>query len=163
MFFAFLRLHNGFAADLLNKGEPHIGDCRCSVHASFFLHLTDDVLQRFFFVLIELKMRKHHFVALRKFAGRKANGNSRIRCMVFNQMHNCVQASMYGSVVVLRITKIAAARFFLILRHMNGVADQLADALVLCCRNRYYRDSERFLHLVYADSSPVFAYLIHHI
>ena len=50
VFFAFVRFDDRCFADLLYEGKAHVRD-RCGlIHAAFFLHLTDDMPQHFFFI-----------------------------------------------------------------------------------------------------------------
>ena len=111
-----MRLDDRCLANLLNESKAHIRDCRSLIHAAFLFHLTDDVLQHFFFILIQLELVKNHLVAFRQLACRKTNRNARFRCVVLDQMHDTMQTAMHRAIMILRVAKICAPRFFLILR-----------------------------------------------
>ena len=78
-------------------------------------------------------------------------------------MHNCVEASVDSSAVVIFVAKILAAGFLLIMCYMNSVANQFVDTFVFCSRNRNHGNSQHTLHQVNVHGSAVAAKLVHHV
>ena len=163
MFFAFPRFYNRLLANLLNESKSHIGDrCRL-IHSALLFHLTNDMPEHFLFILIKFQLLKNPFIPFCKLARSKSNRYARICCMVLDEMHDAVQAAMDRAVVILRVTKIRAPRFLLILRHMKRMIDQFADSFIFRSRNRNDRNSEHRFHRIDMNRSSVFAHLIHHV
>ena len=119
--------------------------------------------QHALFVVIKLKLLQYHTVAFRKLAGCKSERDLCRFCVVLNQMHYTVQASVYSTSVLLRAAEIRTPRFFLILCHMYSVIHKLAYSLISGCGYRYYRNTQSLFHLVDKNSSSVFSDLVHHI
>ena len=78
-------------------------------------------------------------------------------------MHDRMQRTVDGTAVVIRLTEVLSARFFLVFGHMDSMGNQFIDSLVFCSRNRDNRDAKSLFHLVHEHRTAVFAYLIHHV
>ena len=163
MLLALMRFNHGFIADFFNKIKAHMGN-RCGpVKPTLRLHLFYNMLQGFFFILIQPKLFQDQFIPFRKLTGCKTHRNIRLLCMIFNEMHNSMKTSVNGSAVIVCITEIQPLWFFLIFCHMNGMCNQFVDTFILRCGNRHNRDSQCVLHLVHQHRASILSYLIHHI
>ena len=88
-------------ADRMQINDDHMAGCwmnvkRCLLYTSkapLCLHLQNYVFYCFLFVLRQLKLFFYKSVAFNYFACGKANGNLRFICMVFDKVHNSVNAS----------------------------------------------------------------------
>ena len=78
-------------------------------------------------------------------------------------MHDRMQRTVDGTAVVIRLTEVLSARFFLVFGHMDSMGNQFIDSLVFCSGNRDNRDAKSLFHLVHEHRTTVFAYLIHHV
>ena len=114
-------------------------------------------------VCIQFEGLFHQAVTFHQLAGGKADRDACGCCVIFDQMHHAVQASVHRAAVVFLVAEVLARRLLLVLRHVNCVFHQLFHALFLCRGDWHHRDSQDALHLVYADASAVAAELIHHI
>ena len=83
--------------------------------------------------------------------------------MVLDQVHDSVQAAVYRSSMILRVTEVLPSRLFLILCHMQCMLDQLSDTLIFRCGDRDDRDAEQLLHLIDEHGAAIVAHLIHHV
>ena len=83
--------------------------------------------------------------------------------MVFDEVHDAVQATVYGTTMVVLVAEVLAHRGFLILCDMDGVVHQLIDTFVLRSGDGHHGQTEDLLHFVYHDAAAVVAHLIHHI
>ena len=83
--------------------------------------------------------------------------------MVLNQVHDGVQAAVYRAARFVRIAEVHSAGTLLVVRDVQRVIDQLADALVFGRGDRYDRDPQHGLHLVDADGAAVGRHLVHHV
>ena len=133
MFFTFFWFHNRFITDFFNKIKTHMCDCCCSVQTTFVFHLFNNMLQHFFLVLIQIQTVHDQLITFRKFCCCKANRDSCCFGMVFDQMHDCMEASMYCSAIFISIAKIDDLWFFLIFCHMKCMLNQLINSLILGC------------------------------
>ena len=121
------------------------------------------MLQELFFILIQLELFQDQFIPFCQFACRKSYRNVCLLCMILDQMHDPVQASVYCSAMVICITEILSPRTFLIFCHMHGMLDQFANSFILRSRDWNNRYSKFLLHLIYQDRTAVVPHLIHHI
>ena len=102
-------------------------------------------------------------IALHDLAGGEADRDVRGLSVVFNQVHDGVQAAVYCAAGIVCVAEVHAAGAFLIVRDVQRMVDQLADALVLRSGNRHDRDTQHGLHFVDADGTAVGGHLIHHV
>ena len=163
MFPAFFRLYYGSLAHSMYKRHSHICNSCGLVKSAFFFHLSYDMLQHALFVVIKLKLLQYHTVAFCKLAGCKSERNLRRFCMILNQVHYTMQASVYSAAVLLRTAEIRTPRFFLILCHMYGMIYKFAYSFIFSCRYRHHRNTQSLFHLVDKNSTSVFSDLVHHI
>ena len=163
MLLALFGLNDCLIADFFNKVKSHVRNGSRTVQSPLTFHLLYNMLQHLFFILVKLQFFKDQLIPLCKLGCCKAYRNPGFLCMVFDQMHNGVKASVNSSSVIIRITKVYFFRLFLIFCHMKSMGYQLVNSLIFCCGNRNYRDSKHFLHPVDNDRTTVFPDLIHHI
>ena len=121
------------------------------------------MLTRLQLIPIQFQGIQNHFVALDHFVGRKSDRDPRTLGVVLDQMHDRMDTAMDRAAVIVRITEILSLRFFLIVRHMDGMLDQLVDPLVGGRRDRNDRYAQQLFHLVDPDAAPVLSHLVHHI
>ena len=158
-----LRLHNRLGADLFDKGKPHIRNGCGTVEPALCFHLYDDMLQRLLFIFIQPELIQYEVVALRELRRCEPHRDPCLFCMVVDQVHDSVQAAVYRSAMILRVTEVLPSRLFLILCHMQCMLDQLSDTLIFRCGDRDDRDAEQLLHLIDEHGAAIVAHLIHHV
>ena len=163
MFSALLRLDHRFADKLFNEIKAHVGNRCRPVKTALFFHLQDDVINHLLFILLELQRFQDPFVSLNHLGRGKTDRYLRALRMILNQVHDCVQRSVYSAAVFLRVTEILPSGSLLIFRHMDRMPYQLVDTLVLARRNRNNRYTEHFLHPVDQNGAAVSLHFIHHI
>ena len=163
MLAALFWFYHGLTADFFNKIKAHIRNRRRAVQAALRLHLTDDMLEHLFLVFIEGQLLQDQRIALCQLARRKPHRNIRPCGVILDQMHDRVQRAVNGTAVVIRLTEVLSARFFLIFGHMDSVRHQLLDSLVFRSGNRDNRDAETLFHLVDEYGTAVLAHLVHHV
>ena len=83
--------------------------------------------------------------------------------MIFDQMHDSVQASVYRTAMIICTAKILSSRTFLIFCHMYCMLDQFFDSFILCSRNWNDRNPQCFFHLIDQHRTSVISDFIHHI
>ena len=160
---ALMGLDNGLSHQLVDKVEPHIRNGSGPVQPALLLHLEDDVLDHFFFVLIQLQGFLNAVVALHQLRGGKTHRDASCLGVVLNEMDDAMDAAVDRTAVVVLATEIQPAWAFLILCHMDGMVYQLIHTLVLGRGDGHHRDAQHGLHLVDADGTAISAHLIHHI
>jgi len=163
MLAALFWFYHGLTADFFNKIKTHIRNRRRAVQAALRLHLTDDMLEHLFLVFIEGQLLQDQRIALCQLARRKPHRNIRPCGVILDQMHDRMQRTVDGTAVVIRLTEVLSARFFLVFGHMDSMGNQFIDSLVFCSGNRDNRDAKSLFHLVHEHRTAVFAYLIHHV
>ena len=163
VFFAFLRLHHGLVAQPLDEGEAHLSHGRGAVEPAFFFHLHDEMLQSLFFVLGELQGIHDDIVAFHKLRGSEAHWDVNTLGMVFNEVHDAVQAPVYGPTVIVLVAEILTDRGFLVFRHMDGVVYQFGNTFVFGGRNGHHGQTEDFLHFIHEDTASIVAHFVHHV
>ena len=163
MLAALVRAHDGSVADAPDEREAHVRNGGGAVQTALLLHLYDDVLDGLLLVLGEIQLLENQGVALGQLAGGKAHGDARGLSVVLDQVHEAVQAAVHRAVALLRVAEVLAAGPLLILRDVDGVVDQLADALVFRRGDGDDRDAQPGFQLVDADGAAVLADLVHHV
>ena len=163
MFPAFFWLYHRLIADLFNKGKTHICNRCCTIQTTFLLHLTDDMLQHLFLILIQMQLFFQTGISLCQFGSGKSYRNPSFLSVILDQMHDTMKTAVHCAPMLIGIAEVLASRLFLIFRHMDGMINQLLDSLIFRSRNRDHRNSQQFLHLVYINRTTVFPDLIHHI
>ena len=163
MFLALMRLDDGFAANTEDEIEAHVGDGGGTVQAALSLHLTDDVFDGLLLVLVELERCFDAAVAFDELRRHKAHRYIRPLHVVFDEMHQSVDASVHGTAVLIVLTEIVAPRFFLIASNVDSVVDELGDALVFRRRDRHNRHAKLLLQSVDVDGATIGVDLVHHV
>lgn len=88
-------MNNRTGADAFNEGKTHIRHGSHTVQPPLFFHLHDDMLDHFFFIYVQMEGVQHQTVPLNDFAGSEPNGDfCRLR-VVFDQVHDGMQAAVY--------------------------------------------------------------------
>ena len=163
MFPAFPGPDDALAADLADKGETHVRDGGAAVQTTLSLHLQDDVLQHFFFILIQVQLSEDQGIALDQLAGGKADRKSHARGVILDQVNDGVNAAVHRAAVIVCAAEILTARPFLMSCQMHCVMDQLVHALILCRGDGDHRNPQLCLHPVDVDGTAVSGHLVHHV
>ena len=120
------------------------------------------MVQHFLFILAKLKLFQDEFITLSKLGSCELCRNACLFGMVLDQVHYAMETSMYRA-VFFGTAKVHSAGTLLESGHMKGVAYKFFDTFVSRRRDRHYRDTQHFFHLVDMDSSAVFFDFIHHV
>ena len=83
--------------------------------------------------------------------------------MIFNQMHDRMNASVNRTFLTFSRAKIHFLRCFLIFCDMQCMFYQFRNTFSLCCRDWYNRYSEKCFQLIHTHRATVHTHLIHHI
>ena len=83
--------------------------------------------------------------------------------VVFDEMHDGVDAAMHGAAVLIVFAEILALWFFLIFCDVDGVVDELVDALVFRGGDWHDWHAELFLEGVDVDGAAVGVDFVHHV
>ena len=163
VFLTLLWLDHGLLAESFDKGETHLGH-RCStVKTPLLLHLYNQMFQGLLLILGKLQSLHHHSITFDELGGGKTNRNVSPLGMIFNQMHDAVQATVYSTTMIVLVAEILTNRCFLILCDMDGMFHQLGDTLVFGGRDRHHRQTQDLFHFVHQNGTAIVAHLIHHI
>ena len=160
---ALARLDDARPTNLFDIIKAHIRDGGAAVKAALGLHLQDDMLQHFLFVLIEFKLCQDLFISLDQLARRKAGGQRGALGVVLDEMPHGVQRAVHRAAVVLDAAKVLPQRRFLVARDVHGMTHQLVHALVLRRRDRHDRHAQHALHRVDVHRAAVAGQLVHHV
>ncbi len=163
MLFALLWLYNGGIANLFDKAKTHIRNGGCTVQPALLLHLADNMLYCFLFVLAELQLLQNELVTLGHLCSSKAQRYAGIRSVIFNKVHYTVQASMHCAAVIACVAEILTARPLLVFCHMERMGDKLVNTLIFSRGDGHNRDAKHGFHLIDADGASVLAHLVHHV
>ena len=128
-FSALFRFHNIIHADVFYVVKPHLGDCRGTVQSGFLFRLSGNLLQNMSFIYSHMKLFQNFRIAFHDLACGKTYRYLRTFCMVFDQMHDRMDSSVYPLVF---FTVIRLDGTFLIFCHMDGMSDQLVNPLAFC-------------------------------
>ena len=131
MFLTFFWFHDSFITDSFNEIKTHVGNCRCSVESSLFFHLLNNMFQHFLFILIKLQTVHDQLISLCQLRCRKANRNLCGLGMVFDQMHDRMEASVDCTTIFIRITKIYILWLLLIFCNMECMGYQFVNSFIL--------------------------------
>ena len=119
------------------------------------------------FVGVQLQGFFNQGVSLHQLGGGKAQRQPGGSGMVLNQMSDRMDAAMHRAPGVCWVTacraEVDAARQLPIARHMDGMFDQLVNALIFGGRNGNNRNAQHFFQLVYHDGAAVGAHFVHHV
>ena len=146
-----------------DEGEAHLGDGSGAVEPALCLHLAHDVLYCLKLVFVELKGTGYVRVALYQLGRGKAYGDSCLLGMVFDEVHHGMQAAVDRSPMIGGIAEVQTAGTLLVVSHVQGMAYQLAHALVAHGRDGHHRHAEHALHAVDVDEPAVALHLVHHV
>ena len=164
MLAALARLDHAAAADLADESETHVRQGGEAVFAGLLLHLRDDVLERVQLVLVQMQGLAHQLIALDKLGRREAQGDAGALGVVLDQMRDRVNTAVQGACIrTVRRAEVQAAGALAMARHVQGVLDQLAGALVLGGGNGDHGDAEHALEQVDVDGAAVCRDLVHHV
>ena len=140
-----------------------MGDRRCTVKSTFCFHLLDDMFQHFFFICIQIETAHDQRIAFSQFGSSKTDRDPGCFCMVFDQMHNGMEAAVDSTTIIIYIAQVHFFWLLLIFGNMNSMLYQFIDTFIFSSRNRNDWNTKHFLHLVYKNGTAIFPYLIHHI
>ena len=117
-------------------------------------------------ILIEIQGLDNQCVAFDELGRRKAQGNRCSLGVVLNQVCNTVDATMeraaIGAVGRAR-TKVDAPRPLAVAGNVHGMLHKLADAFVLCRRDRNHRHAKLAFEQVNVDGAAIGRDLVHHV
>ena len=163
MLAALRRLGDGSRAELHDECKAHVGDGSAAVEPALLLHLRDNVPDGILLVFVECKLRADQPVALDHLACGEPQRETRLLCVILDEVTDAVDAAVYCAAVVRFIAEILPERFLLIVCDVDCVLDQLVDALILRRGDRHDRHAEQLLHHVDIYAAAVCGQLIHHI
>ena len=163
MFFTLPWFDHCLITDILNEIKSHMGNCRRPVQTTLCFHLFYDMLQHLFFILIQFQRLENQRIPFCQLRCCKTNRDLCCLCMIFDQMHDRMQTSMYRTTVFVDITVVNLSWPLLIFCHMQRMSYQFIDTFVLRRRDGNDRNPQHLFHLVDQNRSAVFPYLIHHI
>ena len=163
MLSALFRFNHRCIAHISDKRKPHCCNGCGTIQTAFFLHLLNDMLNHFLFILIQLQFFHNSGITFCQLAGCKSNRNIRFFRMIFNQMHDSVKTSVYSAALLIFTAKVCSPWLFLIFCHMNRMTYQLVDTFIFSCRYGNDRYSQHFFHLIHQDRTAIFPHFIHHI
>ena len=159
--------HDGGAAEIFQEREAHVGQGRLSVQAGLLLHDGDDLFKRLPLVLRQVEGLLDDGVILNELGGGKAHRQAGGFGVVLHHVGRGVDAPVDGPQGVILVgvvrAKVDAHRGLPVAGDVDGVVDQLVDALVLHRRDGHHRDAQGLLQLVDPDRAPVGPHLIHHV
>ena len=163
MFPAFSRLDDTAVAYLVYVRETHFRHGSIAVQTAFLFHLQNDVFQHFLFVLIQLQGIQDQLIAFNDLAGRKTQRQTGSGSVVIDQVNYRMNAAVNCSASGTVVTEVVIYRGFLVSGNVNGVVDQLINALITGSGDRYYRNSQHVFHHVDVDRTSVTGHFIHHV
>ena len=149
--------------DLQNEAEPHIGEGSTAVETSFFLHLADDMLDCFLLILSQIECRSHEFITFYQLACGKTNWYVSSLSVIFDEMHDGMQATMDCSTMFFGTAKVLSSRPFMIASHMNGMTHNLVHTLVFHGADGNDGNAENPFHSVDTNGSTIAFHLVHHV
>ena len=118
MFPALMGFNDCLPAYLADKSKSHIcNGCR-AVKTSLLFHLLYNMLQSLFLILIQMQPVQNQHITFCQLRRCKPDRYVIFFGMVFNQVHDTMQASMYCTTMVVRFTEVLSSRSFLIFCHM---------------------------------------------
>ena len=110
-----------------------MGNRRGPVKPTLRLHLLYNMLQGFFFILIQPKLFQDQFIPFRKLTGCKTYRDICLLSMILNEMHNSMKTSVNSTAIIVCIAEIQTLWFFLIFCHMDRMGYQFIDSLIFRC------------------------------
>ena len=163
MFFAGVRLNDGLRTDVVDETEAHVGDGRGAVQPSFGFKLLQNVLDRALFINVKMKLFGNERIALGDFACGKTKRNAGLLSMILNEKHQAVQTAMYRPTMIVGRTEVVDCRCLDKPSGMQGVLNELFDALSSTRRNRHDRNAQQRFHFIDANGTAIGSHLIHHV
>ena len=133
MFFTLFWLHDRLIADFFDKIKAHMSNGCCSVQSTFLFHLFNDVLKCLLLVLIQFQTLHDQGITFCKLRCCKPYRYTGRFCMILDQMHDGMKASVDCAAVFIYITKINRAWRFLVLCHMYRMMYQFINSLIFRC------------------------------
>ena len=121
------------------------------------------MFQHIFFIVVQLQGFQYDLIPLCQLGSGKPQGDFCLFGMVFDQVHDAVDTPVHRGILILLTAEIHSGRRFLILCHMNGMTDQLGDALIFRRGNGNHGNAQHLLHLIDADRTAVLPDFVHHI
>ena len=122
------------------------------------------MFQKFLLILIQFQLFQNQPVALDQFASCKTDRYALCLCVVFNEVHDGMQASVQRSAVLaFGIAEVHSARTLLKFRYMKGMVDEFLNAFISGGRNRNDRNSKGRFQFINLNRSAVGVDLVHHI
>ena len=161
-----VRLDHRIFAQVADEIVPGVAQGALPVGSGLFFQLHQGVLQQLLFVFRKVQAFQNGAVPLHQLGRRKAHGNSRPFGVVVDLVHNGVNASVHrvaAVVVAVLPAEIRAGRLFLIMGHVQRMADQFINALVFCRTDGNDRNAQLRLQRVDHHGAAVGPHLIHHI
>ena len=160
---AFAGLGDALAAYALDIGVAHIRDGGAPIQTALVFHLQNDMVEQLHLVLVQLELLADVAVALHQLAGGEAQGKTLGSGVVLDQVAHRVQRAMHGAAVVVCAAVVLTHGPLLVFCHVDGVGDQLVDALVVRRGDRDHRDAQQVLHGVHVHAAAVAGHFVHHV
>ena len=156
-------MYDGSLRQSLYERIAHVGHGGGAVHAAFLLHLGYDALDGLARTLGEPQGVHDALVALHYLGGGEAQWYPGHLGVALYEVAYGVEAAVYGTAVVRGRAEVLHGRRLLVFRHVQGVAHQFVDTLVLHCRYGDDGDAQPLLHLVDEHRAAVALHLVHHV
>ena len=96
-----------------------------------FSNLQYNMPEHILFILVKPELLKDKLISLRQLGSRKPNGNAGLHGVILDEVHDGVDGAVNGAAHIVCAAEIDAAGLFLVSRHVDGMAHNLVDALVL--------------------------------
>ena len=162
-----MRADDGIVAQVRQEGEAHVGQRRLGIHAGVGLHGGRQLAHRRDGGFRQVELAGDQLVALDHLRGGKTRWDGRLLGVRLDDVRRGMDAAVHRAerVVLLRAcgAEVDAAGRLVEARHMQGVVDQLVDALVLRRGNGHHGNAQLSLELVHAHGAAVGLDLVHHV
>ena len=99
MFTALMWFDDRLFTDLFNKGKTHIRNGGSTVKAALRFHLDNDMFQCFLLIFIQLQLFQYQMITFRQLCCSETDRNTCRFRMIFDQVHNTVQTTVYFHLV----------------------------------------------------------------
>ena len=136
LFPGFLMFYHTFCAQCFYVGVSHIGQRSFTVGAEIFFHLFHNVVNDVNVTHVKVKSLEHRFVAFDQFSSGKSGWITCGLCMVFDDMCNRMDSTMYLSLAEIQLL----SRLFL-LNGFNHNIQQVCDSFTFRSGNRNNRNT----------------------
>ena len=150
---ACLRLYYRFLAHLFDEIKTHIRNRRTAIEPTLFFHLYNQMFNCFVLILVQFQFLQNQMIPFNDLRSCKTQRNSRMLCVILDQMADCMNTAVHGSTKLIFTTEILSSRPLLIFCDMQCMPYQFIHSLIFCSRNRDHRHTQHRFHPVYIHRS----------